>query len=133
MQSAPSTAKGNRTIDRNVGQQLRGLRLSRGLSQGQVAERLGVTFQQVQKYEGGDSSLSVGRLCDLASVFDVPIDYFYDGLRGNRRRSLPDGLPDNPIELARTLRLIRYFQAIPDPTLRQSLLELAQSLAKGNY
>ncbi len=133
MQDTRATAKAGQTIDRHIGQQLRGLRLSFGLSQGQVAEQLGVTFQQVQKYEGGDSSLSVGRLCDLAAAFKVPVSYFYDGIDGSARNALQIDPGTSPIELARTLRLIRYFQSIPQQSLRHSLLDLAQALAKNRY
>lgn len=64
--------------DRYVGQQVRQARQELGLTQEDVAERLGVTFQQVQKYESGGSRLSAGRLRDIAITLHKPIDFFYE-------------------------------------------------------
>ena len=68
-------------FDAHIGQQVRAKRLALGLSQTTVANVLGVTFQQVQKYEDGKNRLSAGRLWQLAKLFKVPVDYFFEGLK----------------------------------------------------
>ena len=67
-----------RPIDRHVGQRIRARRKERGLSQNRLAEAIGVTFQQVQKYERGANRVVASRLFDLAAALNVPVDYFFD-------------------------------------------------------
>ena len=92
-------------IDAHVGGRIRALRRSRGLTQERLAERLGLTFQQVQKYETGTSRFSASRLFEIGVVLGVGVDGFYAGLtmpsafasdagsRNQRMQSLFDGLP----------------------------------------
>jgi transcriptional regulator with XRE-family HTH domain len=68
-------------FDAHIGQRVRAKRLELGLSQTTVANVLGVTFQQIQKYENGKNRISAGRLWQLAKLFKVPVDYFFQGLR----------------------------------------------------
>ena len=72
-------------IDRHVASRLRLRRLEVGLSQTALADALGVTFQQLQKYEGATNRISAGALYQLALTLDVPVQYFFDGL--SRRRN----------------------------------------------
>ena len=67
-------------VDKHVGTRLRAARLEAGKSQTEVAEALGVAFQQVQKYEKGTNRISAGRLYELSRLFDVPVQSFFDGL-----------------------------------------------------
>jgi transcriptional regulator with XRE-family HTH domain len=67
-------------VDKHVGARLRAARLEAGKSQTEVAEALGVAFQQVQKYEKGTNRISAGRLYELSRLFDVPVQSFFDGL-----------------------------------------------------
>src|SRR5262245_10432280 len=67
-------------VDKHVGARLRSARLEAGKSQTEVAEALGVTFQQVQKYEKGANRISAGRLYELSRLLDVPVQSFFDGL-----------------------------------------------------
>jgi transcriptional regulator with XRE-family HTH domain len=67
-------------VDKHVGARLRAARLEAGKSQTQVAEALGVTFQQVQKYEKGTNRISAGTLHELSRLFDMPVQSFFDGL-----------------------------------------------------
>lgn len=67
-------------IDVHLGKRLRTARLQHGITQTDLADALGVTFQQVQKYEQGTNRISAARLFDMANVFDVPLDYFFEGL-----------------------------------------------------
>ena len=67
-------------VDKHVGARLRAARLEAGKSQTQVAEALGVTFQQVQKYEKGTNRISAGTLHELSRLLDTPVQFFFDGL-----------------------------------------------------
>jgi transcriptional regulator with XRE-family HTH domain len=67
-------------VDRHVAERFRERRLELGASQDEIGKALGVTFQQVQKYEKGTNRLSAGRLYDLASLLDVEVSYFFEGL-----------------------------------------------------
>lgn len=73
------------SIDRHVSQKMRERRRALDLSQGDVAKRLGISFQQVQKYEKSENRISAGRLFQLAHIFEVGITYFFDGLSVTRR------------------------------------------------
>lgn len=110
-------------VDREVGARVRGLRLGREMSQERLASALGVTFQQVQKYEKGVNRISAGRLQQIATTLDVPLsDLYGDG----------SGEPTKPAGIARTrqdLRLLRAFARIDDPAARKHLLDLAERMA----
>ncbi len=72
-------------VDCHVGQQLRALRKEIGLSQTNLAESLGISFQQVQKYETGANRVAAGRLWDIANVLEVDLEYFFEGFKSTRR------------------------------------------------
>jgi transcriptional regulator with XRE-family HTH domain len=69
-------------IDQHVGARMRAARLEAGKSQTEVAESLGLTFQQVQKYEKGTNRISAGKLHELSRLFDTPVQFFFDGVAG---------------------------------------------------
>ena len=69
------------SVDKHVGARLRAARLGAGKSQTEVADALGITFQQVQKYEKGTNRISAGTLYELSRFFDTPVQFFFDGLR----------------------------------------------------
>jgi transcriptional regulator with XRE-family HTH domain len=74
-------------VDRHVAARIRARRLELGMVQEALGEALGVTFQQVQKYEKGTNRISAGRLFEIANLFEVEVSYFFEGLpRGSRRR-----------------------------------------------
>jgi transcriptional regulator with XRE-family HTH domain len=81
-------------VDRHVGARFRQLRIERGLSQGAVAERVGLTFQQVQKYERGANRISASKLYEIAGVLGVPIAAFFEGLGQNMDAQDSPLLPD---------------------------------------
>src|SRR2546421_10073984 len=66
--------------DVEIGRKIRALRLERGLSQSGLAEGIGLTFQQVQKYEKGTNRVSAGRLQQIANMLNIPVTFFYDGM-----------------------------------------------------
>ncbi len=118
-------------IDRLVGGQLRKRRLELGLSQLRVAEAIGVTFQQIQKYERGSNRVVASRLYDLANALEVPLEYFFaeaqpETSTGGEADDPADDTCPTPKE---TRKLINAYYAIADPALRKKLIELVRSVA----
>ncbi len=114
------------TTDIHVGKRLREVRIMRGFTQSQLADALGVTFQQVQKYETGSNRMGCSRLWDICHIMDVPIDFFFEGLIrvGNDDERVSRSAIKVANELSRIendsvrtsfMRLIRHFQA-PEST-----------------
>jgi transcriptional regulator with XRE-family HTH domain len=123
-------------VDLYVGQRLKERRLTLGLSQERLAELLGLTFQQIQKYERGTNRLGASRLYEAACALDVEIAYFFDGLARRSdelaREAIDDVSPAGcgPAQPRRdTLALVRAFERIGDPELRRWLLEIAEAVA----
>lgn len=116
-------------IDRIVGQRLRWRRRELKLTQEQLGERLGLTFQQVQKYEKGVNRISAGRLFEMAQVLGIAITYFYEGIddliNTPHRMAVheDDHPPTLPILDGEAMELVTAFQKIGDKSLRRSLLE----------
>ena len=73
-------------VDEHVGKRLRQRRWLVGMTQQQLAEHVGIKFQQIQKYETGANRVSASRLWDIASTLDVSINFFFDGIAGRKRR-----------------------------------------------
>jgi transcriptional regulator with XRE-family HTH domain len=133
-------------IDTHVGARIRLRRTLLGMSQERLGEALGLTFQQVQKYERGVNRVGASRLFDLSRVLDVPISFFFDdmsdasaqsgapasGLSG--RRSLgfadqQDGFGDEMLHRRETLELVRAYYRILDPNQRKTVFALIKSMA----
>jgi transcriptional regulator with XRE-family HTH domain len=128
-------------IDNHVGSRVRLRRMLLGMSQEKLAEKLGLTFQQVQKYEKGINRIGASRLFDLAHVLGVNIQFFYDdapSMGGEGAPTLAAGFaesaPDNFIvDFLNTrdgLELNRAFLRITDAKVRRSIVDLVRSLAK---
>jgi len=116
-------------IDLHLGKRLRRRRRLLGLTQQQLADSVGVRFQQIQKYECGANRISAARLWSLSEALEVPVGYFYDGLADITHRDVAAERQDGGEILARkeTLDLIRaYYQLGERP--RRRLLDLAKSL-----
>jgi transcriptional regulator with XRE-family HTH domain len=112
-------------IDAAVGGNLRIWRMAKGLSQSQLANRLGVTFQQVQKYEIGANRIGTGRLVKSAGILGVPISALFEGTDDREpSRSLLALVSDR-----RSFRLAHAFAAIKDGAFRLSLVNLVEKLA----
>lgn len=122
-------------VDLHIGGRLRLRRQALGLTQEQLAERLHVTSQQVQKYEKGLNRISASRLLDLASMLDVPIKYFFDGLpevAGSAEAPQDrDPTPDLIAFLATVQgsELNKSFLAIDDAAIQSGILLLKRALA----
>ncbi|HYG90503.1 MAG TPA: helix-turn-helix domain-containing protein [Azospirillum sp.] len=127
--------EGLNEVDVFVGQRLRELRMLAGLSQSDVASALGLTFQQLQKYERGFNRVSASRLFKLAQFFRVAVSVFFEGLEERVGGRAAAGERPEAEESEGTLRsrealmLARYFQNIRDPQLRAAIRELAERCA----
>ena len=114
-------------VDVQVGERLRQRRMLRGLSQAQLANAVGVSFQQIQKYETGRNRLSVSRLHQLAAVLGVTTPWFFQGAgTAARNDELADLVSDRD-----TLQFIRAYNRIADTLSREKLRRLASVLAGG--
>jgi transcriptional regulator with XRE-family HTH domain len=109
-------------IDRHVGARVRERRIMLGLTQQQLADLIGVTYQQAHKYERGINRVSAGRLYEIAQVLSVPIGYFFEGLDGQNARTV------SPRERM-CLELARNFAQIPNERHQEALSQLARVLA----
>lgn len=118
-------------IDAIVGRRIRTRRLLLGLTQTQLAQQLGVSFQQVQKYENGANRVGAGRLVQIAQILGVPIDTLLEGLNAPTRKTVQ---ADDPLELLSTgaaVRLVQAFSQISDRQIRNALVSLAEGIAAG--
>ena len=116
-------------MDEHVGRRIRIRRRLLNLTQGELAERLRVTFQQVQKYEWGANRVGAGRLHDLSIALDVPIQYFFDDNPGIDIPCKKSDLEDDILMQTETLRLVRAFYGIDSLDCRERLLDLCEILA----
>lgn len=108
--------------DRHVGGRIRERRIMLGLSQQQMADLIGVTYQQAHKYERGINRISAGRLYEIAQVLGVPVSYFYEGLDSDR-------VPDLTARQRMCLELARNFSSIQNEKHQEALSQLARALA----
>ncbi|HXO01937.1 MAG TPA: helix-turn-helix transcriptional regulator [Stellaceae bacterium] len=120
----PARRVGTRTqdIDRHVGARVRERRIMLGFTQQQLADLIGVTYQQAHKYERGINRISAGRLFEIAHVLSVPVNYFFEGLDGEASRAV------SPRERM-CLELARNFAQIPNERHQEALSALARVLA----
>ena len=122
-------------IDQQVGARLRMQRMLVGMSQEKLGEALGVTFQQIQKYEKGSNRISASRLRQAAHVLEVPVEFFYEGApapsAAGGEASESTTQPFDVAFLATTegFQLNRAFLRIRDPKVRRRIVELVISLA----
>ncbi|MBI1263265.1 MAG: helix-turn-helix domain-containing protein [Alphaproteobacteria bacterium] len=116
-------------IDHHVGKRIRRRRRLLGLTQQQLAQSVGIRFQQVQKYESGANRVSASRLFEIAEALDVPVQYFYEGLSGRGESAIPEGdhIAADILSQKETLDLIRAYYRLNERP-RRRLLELARSL-----
>ena len=130
-------------IDVHVGQRIRQRRTLLGMSQEKLAEAIGLTFQQVQKYERGGNRTSASRLFDLTRVLDVPISYFFEEMEAGVADKSPSrlmGVPaskmqmvtaePDPLAKRETLELVRAYYKITEPRVRKRLFTLVKALAR---
>ena len=114
---------GPHPVDVHVGRRLCERRVLMGLSQEQLGERVGLTFQQIQKYERGTNRISASKLWQFSRILDVPVPWFFEDV-DNRSDS-----EDRPPIKRETLELVRYFSACPRD-IQEQLLSLVNAIAK---
>lgn len=123
-------------IDKHVGRRIRWRRRELKLSQEKLGEMIGLTFQQVQKYEKGVNRISAGRLFEVGKVLDVGINYFYQGVEEvGDLAALGFSEEGDDKDLAgmidaHAIDLVTAYQSIPDPRLRKSLLDAVKAAAE---
>ncbi|MFQ5346924.1 MAG: helix-turn-helix domain-containing protein [Rhodothalassiaceae bacterium] len=110
-------------VDIHVGKRVRARRLLCGMSQEAFAQKLGVTFQQVQKYERGTNRISASRLYKISMILNTPINYFFEDLG---KRTLPGTMRREGLEL------IRAFNKIKQPQVRKQILVLLDNLGENH-
>ena len=125
-------------VDVHVGKRVRHRRWMVGMTQQQLAEKVGIKFQQIQKYETGMNRVSASRLWDIAEALAVPVSYFFDGMEAGEASPAEDGAttvdvakapPGDILADKEALELIRSYYAIPE-NQRRRLFELARVLSE---
>jgi transcriptional regulator with XRE-family HTH domain len=131
-------------VDVHVGHRLRLRRTLLGMSQERLAQLLGLTFQQIQKYERGVNRIGSSRLYELGRILHVPVSFFFDAMPEDGAAppaAMVAGLAEDPVGFAfdddrdlsldkrETLELVRAYNRIPDATVRKRLFELTKALA----
>ena len=131
-------------VDVHVGARIRLRRTLLGMSQERLGDALGLTFQQVQKYERGVNRVGASRLFDLSRILDVPISFFYDNMPSSQAsaplsgsspvagfaegQDVYGGAADELMNKRETLELVRAYYRIADPTVRKRMFELIMSM-----
>lgn len=130
-------------VDMHVGYRVRLRRTMLGMSQTQLAEAIGLTYQQVQKYEQGMNRIGASTLFSLSNILDVPVSYFFDNAplkrvdaeRTARRRKTglhAPKIPLDPMIKRETLEMVRAYYRIEHRLVRRKIYELIQATAKGS-
>jgi transcriptional regulator with XRE-family HTH domain len=127
-------------IDIHVGSRVRLRRNMLGLSQEKLGEAIGLTFQQVQKYERGANRIGASRLLELSRVLGVPVAFFYDETDPVHAPAIPSGFEESPQEgfdsdpmrKREALELIEAYYDVDDVATRRRLLDLVKALAAAN-
>jgi len=116
-------------VDVQVGKRIRHRRWLVGMTQQQLAQHVGIKFQQIQKYETGANRVSASRLWDISETLEVPISFFFEGLeREQAQQSAADSVPPDLMGDKEALELIRSYYSIPE-NQRRRLFDLARVLS----
>lgn len=124
-------------IDVHVGSRVRMRRTLLGMSQEKLGNALGLTFQQIQKYERGANRIGSSRLFKLSRILDVPVAFFFEDMadeKGRRTTGLSDSSPAtfeaDQLSKRETLELVRAYYRITDPKIRKKTFELVKAIAQ---
>ena len=131
---------GPRPVDVHVGSRIRLRRTLLGISQEKLGEALGLTFQQIQKYERGANRVGASRLYEFSKILDIQISYFFEDMTGDVKDSSLDAsrgmseasqaqLKQDPMIKRETLELVRAYYKITSPTVRKRIYELIKTVA----
>ena len=121
-------------IDKHVGSRVRMRRIMLAMSQGKLGDALGLTFQQVQKYEKGTNRIGASRLQQISHILQVPVAFFFEGApnasapRGSHERALSIAQIDDFVSESNGLRLIEAFMRIDNAALRRRIVMLVQEI-----
>lgn len=115
-------------VDVHVGKRIRHRRWLIGKTQQQLAEQVGIKFQQIQKYETGANRVSASRLWDISDALEVPVSFFFEGLDDEGKAAGKSSVPDDLMGDKEALDLVRSYYAIPE-NQRRRLFELARVLS----
>jgi transcriptional regulator with XRE-family HTH domain len=115
--------------DVTVGQTIRLHRLARGMSQTTLGKKIGVTFQQVQKYESGANRVSASRLSLIAQVLGIPLSMLFEGTSSGREQPANGDTPASLVSNPLAFRLAQAFSQISNKSLRATILQLAETLS----
>ncbi len=118
----------NHPVDVHVGKRLRHRRWMIGMTQQQLAEQVGIKFQQIQKYETGMNRVSASRLWDISDALGVPVSFFFEGLSDDAKKADGAKVPGDILADKEALELVRSYYAIPE-NQRRRLFDLARSLS----
>lgn len=129
------TKYGPHPVDIHVGKRVRMRRILLGVSQEQLGNALGLTFQQVQKYESGANRISASRLYELGQILDVPVSFFFLDMSQkmnalNRGPASKKDQEDNPLHKRETLEFVRAYHRIQDPAICKNILGLTKAVAE---
>jgi transcriptional regulator with XRE-family HTH domain len=122
------TKKGPDPVDVLVGQCIRMHRLTRGMSQTALATELGLTFQQVQKYERGANRVGAGRLVRIAEILEVPVQLLFRDVLSNAKKLADEASPLEWLSEPGTMRLIQAYRRVRKPHLRRAIVNLVEQM-----
>lgn len=125
-------------LDVHIGGRIRLRRTLLGLSQAKLATAIGLTFQQIQKYEHGSNRIGASRLHQLSRALEVPVDFFFadapaqgGALMGLAEAAEPYDAGPDPMQRRETLELLRAYYRVEDPATRRRVLDLIKAMAGG--
>ena len=126
------------SFDEYVGMKIKLKRSSLGITQSELGDLIGVTFQQVQKYEKGANRIGAGKLYEIATILNVPISYFFEGIVNDKLQSTLNDVKENAeydynsvdVPEKEITNLLKFFTRIQDKKISSGVVELAKSLSK---
>ena len=138
-----SSSRKSKHVDVHLGKRLKQRRVLLGLTQMELANKLGISYQQIQKYEKAADRVSASRLVDISNVLEVSISYFFNGLPEKVLKQSPktkatlgkeavENIKDDPMAQTETLTLVRNYCEITDKKERNNVMALCKALAKKN-
>ncbi len=132
--SPESSKRGPHPVDSHVGRRIRQRRMLMGMSQEKLGEAIGLTFQQVQKYERAANRISASKLYDISRALDVPVSFFFEDVDPLSAAPAVGSAvvgaeaPENAMDKRETLELVRAFYRIENPSVRKRLIDFVRSL-----
>lgn len=130
---SPGMVMSKQDIDAHVGKKLRQRRTMMGLSQEAVAKSVGITFQQVQKYEKGTNAMNARRLYEFATFMNIPVAYFFEGLEQSAKASgfaeTASETFDHGVSDREALEMMKAFKRIKEQVVRKRMADLVRAVA----